>query len=328
MTNYSSPAHTVESTTYVTSAIPNGPYVAPDAHRSRMLVSELCGSRIPNGSTPALAGGRFDSKNRSGFVVRRCHPIAHTDYEVSALAPTTARISDRVIVPVERLDWHQISNDLDEQGYAVVRQLLTSEECDELAALYSDDQRFRSRIVMERFSFGRGEYKYFNYPLPDIISELRPALYSRLQPIANHWNQVMGIEVQYPKEHSQFIHRCHKAGQLRPTPLLLQYGPGDFNCLHQDLYGEHAFPMQVTVLLSRAGRDFTGGEFLLVEQRPRMQSRAEVVPLTKGDAVAFAVHHRPVRGKRGYYRVNLRHGVSRVRSGRRHTLGIIFHDAK
>ena len=248
--------------------------------------------------------------------------------EVSALALAIAKTSDGALGRVEKFDWRQISNQLDERGYGLLQGVLTSEECDELAALYSDDQRFRSRIVMERFSFGRGEYKYFHYPLPDIISELRPALYSRLQPIANHWNQVMGIDVQYPKEHSQFIHRCHKAGQLKPTPLLLQYGPGDFNCLHQDLYGEHVFPMQVTVLLSQPGRDFTGGEFLLVEQRPRMQSRAEVVTLTQGDAVAFAVHHRPVRGKRGYYRANLRHGVSRLRSGQRYTLGIIFHDAK
>lgn len=244
------------------------------------------------------------------------------------MAHTPARISDDLTGRVERLDWRQISNQLDEQGYGLLRGLVRSEECDALASLYSEDQRFRSRIVMERFSFGRGEYKYFDYPLPDPISELRPALYRCLQPIANHWNEVMGINVHYPKEHSQFIHRCHKAGQLKPTPLLLQYGPGDFNCLHQDLYGEHVFPIQVTVLLSQPGRDFTGGEFLIVEQRPRMQSRAEVVPLRKGDAVVFAVHHRPVHGKRGPYRVNFRHGISRVRSGHRCTLGIIFHDAK
>jgi len=229
---------------------------------------------------------------------------------------------------IERLDWQQVSNELDQQGYGILGGLVRSEECDALASLYSEDQRFRSRIVMERFSFGRGEYKYFDYPLPDTVSGLRSALYSHLQPIANHWNEVMEINVQYPKEHSQYINRCLKAGQLKPTPLLLQYGPGDFNCLHQDLYGEHVFPIQVTVLLSQPGRDFTGGEFLLVEQRPRMQSRAEVVPLRRGDAVAFAVHHRPVHGKRGPYRVNLRHGVSRVRSGCRSTLGIIFHDAK
>jgi hypothetical protein len=244
------------------------------------------------------------------------------------VAHATARISDGVSERVERLNWQQISNELDEQGYGLLGGLVRFEECDALVSLYSEDQRFRSRIVMERFSFGRGEYKYFDYPLPGSVSELRSALYTRLQPIANHWNEVMGINVQYPKEHSQFINRCHKAGQLKPTPLLLQYRPGDFNCLHQDLYGDHVFPIQVTVLLSQPGRDFTGGEFLLVEQRPRMQSRAEVVPLRKGDAVAFAVHHRPVHGKRGPYRVNFRHGVSRVRSGDRYTLGIIFHDAK
>jgi hypothetical protein len=229
---------------------------------------------------------------------------------------------------IHELDWHRISQDLDEQGNALLPDLLSSEECDALASLYPDDKHFRSRVVMERYSFGRGEYKYFHYPLPEIISELRTALYSQLAPIANKWNEVLGIEVRYPKKHSDFIRRCHQAGQPRPTPLLLQYGPGDFNCLHQDLYGEHIFPIQITILLSQPGRDFTGGEFVLTEQRPRMQSRAEVIPLRKGDAVAFAVHHRPVQGKRGYYRVKLRHGVSRVRSGHRHTHGIIFHDAK
>jgi uncharacterized protein len=229
---------------------------------------------------------------------------------------------------IHELDWHRISQDLDEQGNALLPDLLSSEECDALASLYPDDKHFRSRVVMERYSFGRGEYKYFQYPLPEIISELRTALYSQLAPIANKWNEVLGIEKRYPKKHSDFIRRCHQAGQPRPTPLLLQYGPGDFNCLHQDLYGEHVFPIQITILLSQPGRDFTGGEFVLTEQRPRMQSRAEVVPLRKGDAVAFAVHHRPVQSKRGYYRVNLRHGVSLVRSGHRHTHGIIFHDAK
>src|SRR5262249_52656240 len=194
--------------------------------------------------------------------------------------------------------------------------------------MYPDDRHFRSRVVMERYSFGRGEYKYFQYPLPGIISDLRTALYSHLAPVANRWNEALDINVRYPEEHADYIRRCHQAGQLRPTPLLLQYGPGDYNCLHQDLYGEHVFPIQITVLLSEPDRDFAGGEFVLVEQRPRMQSRAEVVSLRKGDAVAFTVHHRPVRGKRGYYQMNFRHGVSRLRSGRRHTLGIIFHDAK
>ena len=197
-----------------------------------------------------------------------------------------------------------------------------------MAALYPDDSLFRSRVVMSRHGFGRGEYQYFDYPLPEIISEVRTAIYPRLAPIANRWNTLMGLEVRYPETHSEFLMRCHDAGQLRPTPLLLQYGEGDYNCLHQDLYGEHVFPIQVTILLSEPGTDFTGGEFILTEQRPRMQSRPEVVPLRQGDAVAFAVHHRPVQGKRGSYRVNMRHGVSRLRSGHRHTLGIIFHDAK
>jgi hypothetical protein len=178
------------------------------------------------------------------------------------------------------------------------------------------------------YGFGRGEYKYFSYPLPEIIAGLRTALYERLVPVANRWNTAMGVDVQYPPRHADFIARCHEAGQRKPTPLLLQYGADDFNCLHQDLYGEHVFPLQVAILLSEPGRDFTGGEFVLTEQRPRMQSRPEVVPLHQGDAVAFAVHHRPVQGTRGVYRVNLRHGVSHIRSGRRHTLGIIFHDAE
>jgi hypothetical protein len=181
---------------------------------------------------------------------------------------------------------------------------------------------------MGRHGFGRGEYQYFSYPLPAIIAALRPALYARLVPVANQWNEALGIAMRFPSTHAEFIARCHAAGQRKPTPLLLQYGAGDFNCLHQDLYGEHVFPVQVAILLSEPGRDFTGGEFVLTEQRPRMQSRAEVVPLTQGDAVIFAVRHRPVQGTRGVYRVNLRHGVSRIRSGQRHTLGIIFHDAE
>ena len=194
--------------------------------------------------------------------------------------------------------------------------------------LYAADAPFRSRVVMARHGFGRGEYKYFAYPLPPAIAALRSALYPPLAPIANRWNEQMGIEVRFPSDHTEFLARCHKAGQLKPTPLLLQYGPGDYNCLHQDLYGEHVFPLQVAILLSEPGADFTGGEFVLTEQRPRMQSRAEVVPLRQGDGVLFPVHHRPVQGTRGVYRVTMRHGVSRLRSGRRHTLGIIFHDAK
>lgn len=229
---------------------------------------------------------------------------------------------------VDALGWPQITAELDAQGCAVLKGLLTPDQCRAISALYPDDAHFRSRIVMGRHGFGRGEYKYFAYPLPDLIAQLRPALYAHLQPVANCWNEAMGIDIRYPDSHAAFLKRCHEAGQTRPTPLLLQYGDGDYNCLHQDLYGEHVFPIQVAILLSEPGRDFTGGEFVLTEQRPRMQSRAEVVPLAQGDAVAFAVHHRPVQGTRGTYRVNLRHGVSRIRSGQRHTLGVIFHDAK
>lgn len=228
---------------------------------------------------------------------------------------------------VEVHDWERVSNDLDAQGCAVIEHLMTAQECAALAEMYRADDLFRSRVVMARHGFGRGEYKYFSYPLPRIVSDLRAAFYPRLAPIVTRWNAAMGIDVRYPQELGDFIARCHEAGQLRPTPLLLQYGAGDYNCLHQDLYGEHVFPLQVAILLSEPGRDFTGGEFVLTEQRPRMQSRADVVPLRQGDAVVFAVHHRPVRGTRGVYRVNLRHGVSRVRSGHRHTVGVIFHDA-
>ena len=229
---------------------------------------------------------------------------------------------------VEAIDWGEVESELDAQGCAVIKGLISADESSALAALYPDDRHFRSRIVMSRHGFGRGEYKYFSYPLPDLIAALRPALYARLQGIANRWNEAMGIDIRYPERHEAFLKRCHDAGQLRPTPLLLRYESGDYNCLHQDLYGEHVFPLQVAILLSEPGRDFTGGEFVLTEQRPRMQSRAEVVPLRQGDAVAFAVHHRPVQGTRGAYRVNLRHGVSRLRSGYRFTAGVIFHDAK
>jgi uncharacterized protein len=229
---------------------------------------------------------------------------------------------------VDAIDWMQASHDLDAQGCAVLKGLLSAEECRALAALYPDDNCFRSRVVMGRHGFGRGEYRYFSYPLPALIAELRPALYAQLCWVANRWNEAMGFDIRYPPSHQAFLKRCHAAGQTRPTPLLLQYGAGDYNCLHQDLYGEHVFPLQVAILLSEPGRDFTGGEFVLTEQRPRMQSRPEVVPLRQGDAVAFAVHVRPVQGTRGFYRVNLRHGVSRIRSGHRHTVGVIFHDAK
>jgi uncharacterized protein len=244
------------------------------------------------------------------------------------MAGAITRSTENLTARIDKLDWRETSEQLEQRGNGLLESLLTPEECDALTALYSEDNHFRSRIVMERYSFGRGEYKYFEYPLPGIVSELRTALYPRLEPVANRWNQLLGMSVRYPKQHAEFIARCHKAAQQKPTPLLLKYGSGDFNCLHQDLYGEHVFPIQVTVLLSAPDRDFTGGEFVLTEQRPRMQSRVEVVPLGKGDAVAFAVNYRPVEGRRGYYRVNYRHGVSRVRSGCRYTLGIIFHDAK
>src|SRR6478752_6187315 len=234
---------------------------------------------------------------------------------MTAIAKHITRPSSDIAARVDALDWARAESDLDAQGCVVLKGLLSRDECRALAALYADDKHFRSRIVMARHGFGRGEYKYFSYPFPDLIAELRPALYAQLRGVANRWNEAMGIDISYPETHEAFLKRCHATGQTRPTPLLLQYGPGDYNCLHQDLYGEHVFPLQVAILLSEPGRDFTGGEFVLTEQRPRMQSRAEVVPLRQGDAVAFAVHHRPVQGTRGTYRVNLRHGVSRLRSG-------------
>jgi hypothetical protein len=226
---------------------------------------------------------------------------------------------------VQSFDWHAVREELNAYGCARLEGVLAPDECDALVRVYPDAQRFRSRVVMARHGFGRGEYKYFAYPLPGLIQALRTELYPRLAPIANGWNEAMGIDVRFPGEHVEFIARCHQAGQLRPTPLLLQYETGDYNCLHQDLYGEHVFPLQVVVLLSEPGRDFTGGEFVMTEQRPRMQSRPLVVPLDLGDAAVIAVRHRPVQGTRGTYRVNLRHGVSRLRAGHRHTLGLIFY---
>ena len=238
--------------------------------------------------------------------------------------------TDDVAARIKQLDWEHISRELDDRGNAVLEHILNPVECRDLSDLYRKDMDdvFRSEVVMARHGFGRGEYRYFDYPLPDIVSELRTVLYPKLAPIANRWNQTMNIDIHYPVKHDDFIQRCHADGQCKPTPLLLQYGEGDYNCLHQDLYGEHVFPIQVAILLSEPGSHFSGGEFVLTEQRPRMQSRPEVVPLRQGDGVAFAVHHRPVQGKRGTYRVNMRHGVSPLRSGHRHTLGIIFHDAK
>ena len=242
---------------------------------------------------------------------------------VTSIAPSKS-VSERV----EKLDWERVWQELDAQGGVMIGRLLSPDESQSLAALYPKDDIFRSRVVMARHGFGRGEYKYFRYPLPDLIAGLRTAIYPHLVPIANRWNEAMGIDVRYPEEHADFIERCRQAGQDRPTPLLLQYGADDYNCLHQDLYGEHVFPLQLTILLSKPDKDFAGGEFVMTEQRPRMQSRPLVVPLRQGDGVVFAVHNRPVQGTRGMYRVNLRHGVSRVRSGHRHTVGIIFHDAQ
>jgi hypothetical protein len=235
------------------------------------------------------------------------------------MAPVAERVS--------RIDWARVAAELSAQGFSVMEKLLTAAECASLRSLYDEDDRFRSTVVMARHGFGKGEYKYFAYPLPDTIESFRSALYERLSPIASAWAARMGSASRYPATHAEFVSICHGVGQHRPTPLLLDYGPGDYNCLHQDLYGSVAFPLQVAILLSEPGKDFTGGELVLVEQRPRMQSRAEVVPLERGDAVVFAVHSRPVDGTRGTYRVNLRHGVSRLRSGRRTTLGVIFHDA-
>jgi uncharacterized protein len=241
---------------------------------------------------------------------------------------STATAAQTLASWIAALDWARIGDDLAAHGCATFGPVLSAERCAALAALYPEDDPFRSRVIMARHGFGRGEYKYFAYPLPDLVAALRTELYPPLASIANCWNEMLGIDVAYPDSHAAYLARCKRAGQAKPTPLLLQYGEGDFNCLHQDIYGEHVFPLQITLLLSQPGRDFEGGEFVLTEQRPRMQSRAEVVPLRQGEGVIFPVHHRPVQGAKGVYRVNMRHGVSRLRSGRRHTLGVIFHDAK
>ncbi len=243
---------------------------------------------------------------------------------MSSLATRETKVAERV----GAIDWDRIAGDLDSRGFARIERILEPAECRAIASLYDDESRFRSRVVMARHGFGRGEYQYFRYPLPDIVSELRSSLYPGLAPIANRWNESMRLEPRFPAQHAEFLERCHAAGQTRPTPLLLRYGAGDYNALHQDLYGEHVFPLQVAFLLSEPGKDFEGGELVLTEQRPRMQSRASVVALRQGDGVIFAVNHRPVRGTKRSYRVTMRHGVSEVRSGRRYTLGVIFHDAK
>jgi len=245
-----------------------------------------------------------------------------------SLAGSAVAIATSAEDRIAAYNWKALIGELDSYGCAILPQLLTAKECRDIAALYSDEGHFRSHVVMARHGFGKGEYRYFRYPLPDLIGGIRTALYPRLAGAANAWNERMELAQRFPDNHASFLTQCHEAGQQRPTPLLLQYVPGDFNCLHQDLYGDISFPIQVAILLSDPGRDFTGGEFALTEQRPRMQSRVEVVPLRQGDAVAFAVHDRPVKGTKGNYRVNMRHGVSRVRSGMRHTVGIIFHDAR
>jgi uncharacterized protein len=263
----------------------------------------------------------FESKNRGAAAA-----FAGQYEGVSGIAI----VSNPAAEAAERLsglDWQRLSADLDQYGCAIAERVLSPAECDSVRRMYRDEELFRSRVVMARHGFGRGEYQYFRYPLPELVAALRAAFYPHLSRIANRWNEAMEVDVRYPDDHAAFLRRCHDAGQTRPTPLLLQYGPGDYNCLHQDLYGEHVFPLQVAFLLSVPGADFAGGEFVLTEQRPRMQSRAEVVPLRQGDGVIFPVHHRPVQGAKGSYRVNMRHGVSRVRSGQRHTLGVIFHDA-
>lgn len=242
---------------------------------------------------------------------------------LSATLPAAPELAERIAA----LQWDAVERDLGQRGYALAPHLLGGDECDALAALYERDEPFRSRIVMARHGFGNGEYRYFGYPLPPIVAALRSELYARLVPLANRWSEALDAGARFPATHAAFVERCRLAGQSRPTPLLLRYGSGDYNCLHQDLYGEHVFPVQATILLSQPGTDFTGGEFVLTEQRPRRQSRVEVVPLAKGDAVLFSVHHRPVQGARGAGRATLRHGVSVVRSGRRHTLGVILHDA-
>jgi len=260
------------------------------------------------------------SATLSASVLRQAHDVAPR----TRLVSTAGSVAQRV----DAIDWAHIEKELDQHGCATVPGLVTAGECDALTALYARDDLYRSRVVMARHGFGRGEYKYFAYPLPDLVGDLRSTFYPRLVPLANRWNALMHVDVRYPATHDAFVRRCHAAGQMRPTPLILQYGKDDYNCLHQDLYGEHVFPLQIAILLSAPGDDFTGGEFVMTEQRPRMQSRVEVVPLSKGDAVIFAVNDRPVQGVRGAYRVKLRHGVSRLRSGHRHTLGVIFHDAQ
>jgi uncharacterized protein len=254
--------------------------------------------------------------------------LAKAGVRSPAASPASVRPHEQLASRLDAVPWSGVEEQLDASGCAVLPGLLSIEDCEALVPLYAQDASFRSRIVMGRHGFGRGEYKYFAYPLPQAVALLRDSVYPRLVPIANRWQEALGLQARFPLRHADFIRRCHDHGQLRPTPLMLCYGEGDYNCLHQDLYGEHVFPLQLAVLLSRPGGDFIGGEFVMTEQRPRMQSRPEVVALGQGDAVVFAVHARPVQGTRGVYRVNHRHGVSRLRSGQRFTLGVIFHDGQ
>jgi hypothetical protein len=246
----------------------------------------------------------------------------------AAVPQQVALLSTTISRRIDAVDWARVDSELNTEGFGVLPDLLSADECREITMLYKVQGLFRSQVVMARHGFGRGGYKYFDYPLLDAVAALRTAVYPHLAPIANRWNQATGRGAGFPSTHAEYLEQCHAAGQTRPTPLILQYGEGDYNCLHQDLYGDEVFPLQLAILLSEPGRDFTGGEFVLTEQRPRMQSRPMVVPLRRGDGVVFAVNDRPVSGTRGTYRVKLRHGVSRIRSGHRHTLGIIFHDAK
>ena len=252
-----------------------------------------------------------------------CHP-----WQTSEVMTSKKRSLPGFEQRVSGLDWEGIESGLQECGCAQAGRIVTDSECDQLIAGYDSDEMFRSRVIMARHGFGRGEYRYYKYPLPGLIADLRTALYPHLAAVANRWEERLGSNRTFPANHDPYLRQCHRSGQSLPTPLLLKYGEGDYNCLHRDLYGELVFPLQVTILLSAPGEDFTGGDFVLTEQRPRMQSRVEVVPLMQGQAVIFAVNERPVKGTRGVYRVAMRHGVSRIRSGQRFTLGIIFHDAK
>jgi uncharacterized protein len=286
-----------------------------------------CAARLPRRENVSFHATPADAE-RAGFrPCKRCWPAAAAPDLLADLGASRATAAPSIAARVASLDWERIASDLDVDGCATTGTVLTPQECATLAASYEVDELFRSRVIMARHGFGRGEYKYFAYPLPAVIAVLRESFYPPLAAVANRWNEAMNIARRFPGEHGTYLADCHAAGQTRPTPLL-QYGEGDYNCLHQDIYGEHVFPLQIAFLLSRPGDDFTGGEFVLTEQRLRMQSRAEVVPLEQGGGVIFPVHHRPVRGVGGIYRVTMRHGVSRLRSGRRHTAGIIFHDAK